>query len=547
MGIATNNILATTVVAIIYKPLSIILQENHPRQFITLFKPDKRAGEAGFFLHTRFAMRGLIRDPPPGRQHALSPAASALPRKLAVSSMIVGLVTTVTLISQFGVAAAWLGKRPATSIVQQASKHPANLPVPRPLVTVAHGRAKIIQKSSNRKLNIMGKSRSLPSELPRKSAATSAEKRGAVLVDNYRNVSHALPEPGHAEEYKARLERACNRIRRRDPPTRLVIAGMPNSGTNALTEYLKARLDVTVEAQPPGGIWKHQLPFHPQFEEFLSEECGKSKEQTAVVFTVRNPGTWMLSQTSTGHDFGYRCSVNECVFIGCGIAGTPPCEGVKPPLAFKLPTLLDLWAAYATHLPSSLPTVIVVRYEDLLHDREAALLRVSAHFGVGIKEIEKDAPDPLTNNSRAWFDKKYQSSSGLEESQERMYKFARLWNQYGVVPFGFSEPQRAYGAVSDIRTTKCEEVDGIHLYFGGKNHDALCSATSRGILTAPMKQYKYEIPSPEQVAKAGEACFEMLNKRLSSRVKAARLNLINKALQNKERRLGKDSVKVGQG
>ena len=481
-----------------------------------------------------------------GKRQSAS-GSSALPtRRLAASSLIMGMIAAVIAFSQFGVAGAWQWKRSAASIAQQvgASKHPsANHPALKPLVTVAQGRAKLIQRSANRKFNLRGRSTSLPGGLFRASAAVSAEKRRDV--DTYRNVSHSLPEPGHAEEYTARLERSCSRIRSRGVPSRLVIAGMPNTGTNALTKYLDSRLDVTVEAQPPGGIWKHQLPFHPQFEEFLSEECGKSEAQTGVVFTVRNPGTWMLSQSSTGHDFGHRCSGDECVFIGCGIPGTPPCEGIKPPLAFKLPTLLDLWAAYATHLPS-LPTVIVVRYEDLLHDREAVLRRVSAHFGVGIKEIKEDAPDPLQNYSRG-FDKKYQSSSGLEESQERMYKFARLWNQYGVVPFGFSEPRLIKGAVADIQATKCEGVDGMHLYFGGKNLEALRSATSRGILTAPMRQYKYEVPSPEQVETASQACFEMLNKTLTPRIKAARLNLIKKALQNKGYRLGKENVEVGQG
>ena len=471
------------------------------------------------------------------------------------------IIAMGTMISQLGVALAWPGRHSPIA-AKQALRRPRNQPDTVPDYVLQHhvrvdanGVPKLIQKSPKGEFEAQGKLSSLHTGRYYRRAA-ARETATYSSLDTVINVSHALPEPGHAEEFKSRLERVCSHIRRRDPPIRLVIAGMPNTGTNALTEYLKARLDVTVEAQPPGGIWKHQLPFHPQFEEFLSEECGKSKEQTAVVFTVRNPGTWMLSQTSTGHEFGYRCLNSHttdgelCIFFGCGIPATPPCEGVRPLQAFRLPTLLDLWAAYASHLPSSLPIVIVVRYEDLLHDREAALRRVSAHFGVGIKEIEKDAPDPLTTNSRR-FDKKYQSSSGLEESQERMYKFARLWNQYGVVPFGFSEPRRAYnGADFEVQGTKCEGKDGIHLYFAGKNLEALRSATSRGIIrTAPMKQYDYEIPSPEQAEKAAKDCSEFYDRKLPPRVKAARSSLIKKALQNKERsRLVKvNNVEIGQG
>ena len=486
-----------------------------------------------------------------GLQHA---SASALPCRWAVSRLLMTIITMVTMLSQIGVALAWPGRH-SPIVAKQAMKRPRNqahtLPdsVLQHHVRVANGVARLMQKSSKGEIEAQGKlSSSLPSGRYRRSAAREKAKDNSL--DTVINASHTLPEPGHAEEFEARLERSCSRIETRAPPTRLVIAGMPNTGTNALTRYLNASLDVTVEAQPPGGIWKHQLPFHPQFEEFLAGECGKTEEQTGVVFTVRNPGTWMLSQSSTGHEFGHRCfnshTGQTCFFFGCGIPATPPCEGVRPPQAFKLPTLLDLWAAYATHLPS-LPTVIVVRYEDLLHDREAVLRRVSAHFGVGIKEIKEDAPDPLQNYSRR-FDTKYQSSSGLEESQGRLYKFARLWNQYGVVPFGFSEPRlAANGAVSEVHGTKCEGGDGIHLYFAGKNLEALRSATTRAILTAPMRQYNYEIPSPEQAEKAARECSEFYDSRLPPRIKAGRLSLIKKALQNKERRVGKENIELGQG
>ena len=327
--------------------------------------------------------------------------------------------------------------------------------------------------------------------------------------------SYALPEPGHAEEFKARLERKCSRISSAGPPTRLVIAGMPNTGTNALTRYLNASLDVTVEGNPPDGIWKHQLPFHPQFEEFLAGECGKSEERTGVVFTVRNPGTWMLSQTTSHHDFGHRCFNSTsngglvCLFFGCGVVATPPCNrnSTREPLVWNFPTLLDLWAAYATHLPS-LPTVAVVRYEDLLHDREEVLRRLSAHFGVGIKDAEKDEPDPLQHNSREFeANMEHSSTSGLKESQGRLYRFANFWNQYGVVPFGFSD--KAADEVSS-GSVQCEEGDERHLYFSGLNLEALGSASSRGVLDVPLRQHGYEVPSPDKADRAANACYNLI-------------------------------------
>ena len=326
--------------------------------------------------------------------------------------------------------------------------------------------------------------------------------------------SSALPEPGHAEEFKARLERSCSHISSVGPPTRLVIAGMPNTGTNALTRYLNASLDVTVEGNPPDGLWKHQLPFHPQFEEFLAGECGKSAERTGVVFTVRNPGTWMLSQTTKSHDFGHRCFNSTshgglvCLFFGCGVIATPPCNrnSSREPLVWNFPTLLDLWAAYATHLPS-LPTVAVVRYEDLLHDREEVLRRLAAHFGVGIKDAEKNSPDPLLHNSRVFeANMEYSSTSGLEQSQGRMYRFAKFWNQYGVAPFGFTDKADTVS----IGGVECEEGDERHLYFSSQNLEALRSATSRGVLDVPLRQHGYEVPSPDKADMAAKACYDLI-------------------------------------
>ena len=316
-----------------------------------------------------------------------------------------------------------------------------------------------------------------------------------------------LPEAGQWESFSKELEESCWTTRR--PPLRLSVAGMPNSGTNALARYLKANLAVEVEDGLSGPeLWKHLMPFHPQFSDFLSQECSSPIMWNAVVFTVRNPLTWMLSQTSPGHDYGHMCGQSPngpaCVFETCQWSDPATCDRVPPPQRWRFPTLLDLWAAYAMHLPS-MPTVIVVRYEDLLRDREAVLRRVIEHFRLGTEQRVVNAPDPLQSYTRHW--ELQPSSTGLAHSQERLRSFERFWGQYGVAPFGPrpSPGQTSSGAVGH-GGIQCPAGDLEHLVPSEEHVLALGSVGRRKELLEALRMHGYELPTPKQAHHALKAC-----------------------------------------
>ena len=382
---------------------------------------------------------------------------------------------------------------------------------------------------------------------------TQKEQEFVSRVRNMSAAAHPLPDAAHAAGFKRRLQERCQNSggsggKMRMPPEEIVVAGMPNTGTNALTSYLKAHLDAKVEGQPP-RIWKHLPPYHPKFEDFITQGCAARRPPAGIVFTVRNPVTWMLSQTSPGHNFGHSCFVDEvqrrpevpfwfnftrsCTFFACDVLSSPPCGDLPEPRAWKFPTLLDLWAAYALNTPI-LPNAMVVRYEDLLNDREAVLHGVADHFGVQVKEATRASPDPLKAYSRA-FDKIHRSSSGFQESQRRMHSFEDLWSQFGLSPFGFpAAAPRQGGSIApspDVERITCKRGDEMHHYIHTDNLEALQSAAERGVLEEALKLHDYEVPSPAQAKQASEQCW-------TARAAALRRQRLNDKIRKRRRNPG---------
>lgn len=317
--------------------------------------------------------------------------------------------------------------------------------------------------------------------------------------------SHVLPGILEAGSNARELRKSCEGPV--SPPTRLSIQGMPNTGTNALTKLLNSRLDVKVVDGVPHVGWKHRMPFHPAFKEILTSTCrNKTQDWTGIIFTVRSPITWLLSQTTQGHDYGTRCFEYSrggpvCFFASCPDAENHyRCYTATPPLRWRALTLLDFWAAYATYVPPDLPIITFVRYEDLLLDREAVVNNVAEHFKVGINQLDNNAPDLLENYTRHW--EEIPSGTGLSSSQQRLHSFQQFWGQYGVAPFGGTKQQ----PVSSDAEMRCPAEDIGHQLVSAKAMRAYKSAADRGVMKEALDMHNYQVPTPKDAARALALC-----------------------------------------
>ena len=282
-----------------------------------------------------------------------------------------------------------------------------------------------------------------------------------------------------------------------------------NPRSNALHQYLAANLNISVRGEPSDEIWKHRPPFHPSFRDFLEEQCRKPTGWVGLVVTVRHPLAWLLSQTSDGHhSYAHQCvhraGSRVCVFGSCHISNfrIDTCPHVRRPGKYSFPTLLDLWASYASHLPTRLPTVLVTRYEELLRDPEAVLQAVSKHFGIA---IQRSGIDPLRSYSRKWDAKP--SSSGVVESRGRLTSFEDFWGQFGVSVTG----RNASSPSSDRQTggnnpVSCPPGDRNYLLLNPSNAGTLRSALDRNVLSRPLAIHNYMVPTADDASTAWETC-----------------------------------------
>ena len=374
------------------------------------------------------------------------------------------------------------------------------------------------------------------------------------------NASKAMGTlPGSAERkaFEHRI-RGCREAAASTPPESLVVFGLPNTGTNALVAALRSRLNVKVTDGAP-GLWKHLMPFHPDLESRLSRLCSSlsspSSEQQqqqqprmGFVFSVHHPLAWLLSQTSPGHGFGHSFGYKKiqkrggnqtrsCTFTACWsdqVSDDGRCIGISEPHKWHFSTLLDLWAAYALHLPSrgGFPFAMAVRYEDLLRNHTAALQRVSRHFGVRMRrrQPEEGAPashggDPLLRYLRPW--DKLRSSTGLLDSQARLKSFQALWRQFGAQPVGRWLLENGEGLEEEGEEEEGEDPGGSRVITGfvpsgniscvglsDRGHhfltpshvEALREAEESGLLPFALRAYGYRVPESEVALKAWRFC-----------------------------------------
>ena len=252
------------------------------------------------------------------------------------------------------------------------------------------------------------------------------------------------------------------------------------------------------------------MPFHPQFKDFMAGHCRNSSSWLGMVFSVRHPLAWLQSQSDSHHSFGHKCvpkpgGSRACYFGTCHPRWkTMECDGKNHGKLewYFLPTLLDLWASYASHLPA-LPTVYIVRYEDLLHDPETVLKAVSKHFRVAIKG---DRENTLESYSRKWDNKP--TSTGISESRQRLERFEGFWEQFGVPlterKSSSTTPGRPSG--SSPHAVTCPAGEKNRVLLSPENTKALRSANDRHVLSQPLSIHKYNVPSADDAGNAWKEC-----------------------------------------
>jgi len=245
-----------------------------------------------------------------------------------------------------------------------------------------------------------------------------------------KEASAPLPQEGELASQRTALEASCGVGPARRPPETLAVMGLPNTGTNAVRNFLGASLGGMVVHNGVPGLWKHAVPFQPDMDKALRQAC--ADETMGVVFTVRHPAAWLSSQTSPSHSFGHMCQSSpapNCLFRTC--EGEDGCWKNFPPWHYSFGSLLDLWAAYAAALPAALPAVYVLRYEDFLADPQDALLRVSRHFSlssdVSPRSALRSGMAALEHSARPWDQQTRGATHPASLSKWRA--FSQFWAQ----------------------------------------------------------------------------------------------------------------------
>lgn len=279
--------------------------------------------------------------------------------------------------------------------------------------------------------------------------------------------------------------------------------GLPNTGTDSLARYLDAYLKVNVtEGLARQG--KHLMPFHPDFEDLLSAGCEADDDWTAVILTVRNPLAWFLDQTSDTEYQGHTClpgDGEEICYFDSGFNGvSATARNTSEPARWEFPTLLDLWSAYADYLPLSLNTVMVVRYEDMMQDRESVRASVAQYFGADIKSAAFFQPDPMEDYL---FDGTY-NPDGLHSKLQHFETFECFWLQFGLHPS--SKGARDQGIMPPKTVIDCVFQDEEHYIVYPEKMQPLSSAMERGIMQKAIQTHDYEIPSLAKIQQAWDAC-----------------------------------------
>ena len=160
---------------------------------------------------------------------------------------------------------------------------------------------------------------------------------------------------------------SCRNFRNKMPPREryIGVAGIFNTGTNALTYYMRANLVMPqnnreqfqgILSQVP---WNKHSFFQDRHTEFARVHQNISKSNVLPVVIIRDPFTWAQSMCQSPYEVQYRGDL------------PPHCPSLtgNSSVMYKqiqFPTLMHLWNEYyRQYITTDLPRIIV-RFEDLL-------------------------------------------------------------------------------------------------------------------------------------------------------------------------------------
>ena len=306
-----------------------------------------------------------------------------------------------------------------------------------------------------------------------------------------------LPDPTQGVALKKRLEAACRDqpIQGMDRlPSRLHVRGLPASGNRRVAKFLYANLRNVAVTSAVGGVgtWANLPPFHPDAEKTIVDNCRNRTGGTwyATVYVIRSPLPWMSSLTD--EDFELRQCMDglrgECSYPACS-SPINGCVETSTPRAWRFPNPLDLWAAYATHLPST-PVSLVVQYETFLMNPNAVLQAATAHFGLGLPPPLKSRGDSKVNNHRQiWL------------NLQRLH--ALVGKEEGA---GAAAMLKMKNSSNKNDRGKCASVTAAKEVFGTSQLAALKSAEDRHVLTAALNETGYEVLRSSAAKAMVESC-----------------------------------------
>ena len=296
-----------------------------------------------------------------------------------------------------------------------------------------------------------------------------------------------LPDPTQGSALKKRLEAACGGQPAKGTgrlPSKLHVRGLPADGNRRLSKFLHANLmrNVAVTSAARGaGAWANLPPFHPDAEETIVDNCRNrtgGAAWSATVYVVRSPLTWISSLNT--EDYELKQCMDErreqCFFPSCSSPANG-CVETSTPRGWRFSNPLDLWAAYATHLPST-PVTLVVQYETFLTTPRAVLQAVTAHFGL------VDTPLPPMR------------SGGDSKVNKHRQIWLNLQRLHALV--GNKEGDRASTMLRSKNSNqndrgKCASVMAAKELFETSLLAALRSAEERHVLPAALNETGYQV------------------------------------------------------
>lgn len=226
-------------------------------------------------------------------------------------------------------------------------------------------------------------------ELLRRVGITEVDDETADLLPTWKDVTDLYGDLSADHPiYAAGLE-TCQRFRDTVPPGEAFLgtAGMFNSGTNALTYYLRANLKMPSvphrDDSHHNGILT-QVPWDKHYFASLRESNtadsfeAYSKEHVLPIVIIRDPLTWLHSMCATPYmvQSAARSSDERKQWQQACRHLTPGSDGISIPAMTEKtwPSLLHLWNDwYREYLHDYKDPFLMVRFEDLLFRPRAVL------------------------------------------------------------------------------------------------------------------------------------------------------------------------------